>query len=150
MNKTSLILIILIVLLLGLGIFLGRNDAQTVSEQNEDITGEVDETYRKFNVQHSYDDGVHAFAGIVNTPTECHAVIPSSSEDEDGVMLMIEVTDNNEGCTEVITPKSFLYQVEGGELVNPLGKVNDEIVEINLFPRESVDDIDLSQFESKG
>jgi len=150
MNKTSLTLIALIVILLGIGIFLGRNDAHTVAEKDAEVASEQEGQRRKFNVQYSYEEGTHTFAGIVNLPTPCHAITVSSTEDADGVMLDVAIENPEEGCAQVVTAKSFIYSVEGAELVNPLGKVNNEIVEINLFPRDTAGDIDLSQFDSKG
>jgi hypothetical protein len=152
MNKTSLSLIALIVVLLGIGIFLGRNDAQTSDEKNsgENSAFDQDGERRKFNLQHSYEDGTHTFAGIINVPTPCHTVEVSSTEDKDGVMVDVAIESSEEGCAQVVTSQSFIYSVIGNEKVNPLGVVSGEVVEINLFPKNTVEEIDLSQFETKG
>jgi len=150
MNKTSLTLIALIVVLLFLGIFLGRNDAQTADEKNADSSSEQDGERRKFNVQYSYEDEMHTFAGVVNLPTPCHTLDVSSTEDDDGVMLSIAIDAADDACAQVVTQKSFMYTVEGDEKVNPLGTIEGEIVEINIFKKDSVEEIDLTQFETKG
>lgn len=151
MNKTSLTLIALIILLLGIGIFLGRNDAQTVDERGVSINDLNDtDPARKFNVQYAYEDGTHTFAGIINVPTSCDTVVTSSTEDKDGVMLIVDIETSDDLCTQVITPRPFLYSVIGDEKVNSTALVNGEIVELNLFPKESVEEIDITQFETKG
>jgi len=152
MNKTSLTLIALIIFLLGLGIFLGRNDAQTAGEKDGEANSafEQEGEKRKFNIQHSFEKGTHTFAGTVNLPTPCHTLEVSSNEDADGVMIDVAVDTTDDACAQVNTPKSFVYTVEGGEKVNPLGTIGGEVVEMNLFEKETVEEIDLEQFEAKG
>lgn len=150
MNKTSIILIVAIVLLVILGIFLGKDDAQTANEKN---TGETsgESLDRKFDVQHSYEDGEHAFAGIINAPTPCHTVEVESKESKEGVQLIVSVDSEEETCAQVVTQKSFLYTVESDmEEVAPQAMINGESVDLNIFPRETIDAIDLDDFSVKG
>jgi len=151
MNKTSLILIIAIIALLILGIFLGRDDAQTIDETTADITLEnSDEFVRKFNVQHAYNDGEHTFAGIINTPTPCYKIKVDSEETEQGIALMVTTESSDDSCAQVETAQPFLYKVVGPETVSGNAMINDEKVELNLFEKDEVVEIDLGQFEAKG
>ena len=151
MNKTSLILIIAIIALLFLGIFLGRDDAQTIDETIENTTTEnSDELVRKFNVQHSYNDGEHTFAGIINTPTPCYEIIVDSEETDRGVALMVTTESSDDSCAEVETAQPFLYKVVGPETISGNAMINDEIVELNLFEKDEVVEINLDQFDTKG
>ncbi len=151
MNKTSLTLIIAIIVLLILGMFLGKDDAQTVNDKSTDTNvTESDELVRKLNVQHSYNDGEHIFAGIINVPTPCHNVDVSSEDSEGGVALSIDLTTTDDTCTQVVTSKSFLYSVMADEEVSSEAMVDGEKVELNLFEKDSIEEIDVDSFSSKG
>ncbi len=83
-------------------------------------------------------------------PTPCHALEVTSTEDDNGVALNVAVEASDDACAQVVTPKTFVYTVEGGELVNPVAMIGEEKVELNLFEKESVEEVDLSRFETKG
>lgn len=102
------------------------------------------------NVKHQYKDGVHTFAGAIETPTPCYdarAIIVSGDVNE------IQVTTEPqpvEVCAQVLSEKPFMVTHTSPADAQFLMTVNGELVNMNQFDIDPDIDINTVDILIKG
>ncbi len=109
----------------------GEQITDTPQEETTDVQADETTEEQRYVLTHTYTEGVHTYTGSLELETPCHVVGTVASE-EDGVVSLAITIDSNEdevGCLQVQTEKSYSASIEAPEDVQ-LGHVYLNGVEI--------------------
>jgi hypothetical protein len=102
------------------------------------------------NVKHQYKDGIHTFAGAVETPTPCYdtrAIIVNGDVNEIQILTEAQAV---EVCAQTVTEQPFKVSHQSAPDAQFLMTVNGELVNMNQFDIDADVDIDTVEVLIKG
>lgn len=143
MNKSSIILIVILFILVIVGMFMfssfkNEEIQNTNPEENIEPNEQAEvPTPKRIDAKHFYIDSKHTFVGEMVMPTPCDlldvsAVVMESYPEQ--VRLDFKVVNTSENCAQVLTNQRFSVEAIASEEAKITATFNDEPAELNLIP----------------
>lgn len=152
MNKTTLIIIIAIVVLAAFGYIFYQSSQQQIQDgvlDLEPINTAPFEPKIIITAKHQFLDGVHLVAGDIDMPTPCDllewdVVILESFPEQ--VIIQFKTVNKAEICAQVITPARFRVEFEADGRASITATLNNDHIILNLIEvseSENLDDFEI-------
>ena len=146
----------LIVIILGMFTFAFFKKADIEKEPLPEIPQEEEQTYggvERIDAKHFFIDGVHTIAGEIMMPTPCDlleadALVRESYPEQ--VTVSLEIINNSEMCTQVITPQRFKVSFTASEEAMIDATLEGKPVTLNLVPAGEGETPDAFELYIKG
>ena len=154
MSKTSIIVVIILVILAILGFHFFAPDSwkfwgQTanVIDTTVDTSSQASE-HETITAKHQYKNGKHIVAGEANSPTPCDILSASATVTKslpEQVTINFTSTSTDSLCAQVITSNRFKVEFSASENATVKATWNGKPVGLNLIP--AGENEDLGNFE---
>ncbi|MEY2640955.1 MAG: hypothetical protein RL150_348 [Candidatus Parcubacteria bacterium] len=153
MQKTTTGVLIAGCIIIGIAIalYVSTKTEQYIETPREEMIEELASTpTTTVMVKHQYKDGVHTFAGVVETPTPCYdtrAIIVSGDVNEIQIRTEEQAV---EVCAQTVTDQPFKVSHQSAPDARFLMTLNGELVNMNQFDIDADVDIDTVEVLIKG
>ncbi|MEZ4104330.1 MAG: hypothetical protein R3B60_03525 [Candidatus Paceibacterota bacterium] len=143
MNKSSIILIVVLFILVVVGMFMfssfkNEEIQNTDEEENVEPTEQAEvPDPKRIDAKHFYIDGTHTFVGEITMPTPCDLVDVSAMVMEsypEQIKLDFKVINTADTCAQVLTNQRFSVEATASREATVTATFNGQPAELNLIP----------------
>ena len=153
MNNRLIIgaVLVVMIILLGLSIYKSKNEVEKFeAEKTEAVNSGVQRPVETINAKYQYKNGQNIFVVTLQLPTPCHNFSHTVTKSNEIYEINLNTKASTQVCAQVVTERLVKLQWTGKPDDSYIAKLNDEVVNLNVFTIPSNEDIDKIEVYTKG